>query len=391
MAEPRGQFFTTHPALQTAVLKCLDLPNRIDGWHALEPTAGKGDLVGLLKNQFPKLTIHAVEIDATMPPHQDASIWLQGDFLEVGLPRHSYQVIVTNPPFVKSQGGKNLYIRVLERCFHLLADCGSMVMIVPPSFFTATSAAALIKRMDAQGRFTHISRPKKETLFKGALIDVVVVGYTRNATPLRACRNIDRDITEVYQCTEGSLIFRPPDTRHVRIDAHFHIYVGLVTACDKAFKNQMGNITVMTGLASRARFIMATSPLDLQAIELLKPHKAELLARRIRKFDEANWYEWGALRNYRVMQEREGDECIFVRVRTRDQVIARVDKLGAFNHALIALVPHSGHRIDLKAVEACLNSQEFNAPLRNASGRFSVGQRSMGLCTFPAEYVKHHN
>lgn len=391
MVEPRGQFFTTHPVLQRAVLRCLDLPDRIDGWHALEPTAGKGDLVGLLKNEYPQLTIHAVEIDATMPAHQDASVWLEGDFLEVGLPRQTYQVIVTNPPFVKSQGGKNLYIRVLERCFSLLADRGSMVIIVPSSFFTATSSAALIERMDAEGRFTHISRPKKETLFKGALVDVVVAGYTRNVTPPRVCRNLDRDTTEAYQCTEGSLIFRPPVTKHVRIDAHFNIYVGLVTACDRVFKSPMGNITVMTGLASRARYIMAANLQDVTAIGLLKPHKEELMARRIRSFDESNWYEWGALRNYRVMQDRNGDDCIYVRVRTRDKVIARVDKLGAFNHALIALVPRSGHHIDLGSVEAFINSPEFNAPLRNASGRFSVGQRSMGLCTFPAEYVRQQS
>ena len=48
-------------------------------------------------------------------------------------------------------------------------------------------------------------------------------------------------------------------------------------------------------------------------------HKQELLDRKIRKFNEKNWFEWGALRNMKKINQCIGQNCIYVRCITRKE------------------------------------------------------------------------
>ena len=43
---------------------------------------------------------------------------------------------------------------------------------------------------------------------------------------------------------------------------------------------------------------------------------------QIKKFNEKNWFEWGAPRNIKVMDNSKDKDCIYVKNLTRDKVVA---------------------------------------------------------------------
>ena len=111
----------------------------------------------------------------------------------------------------------------------------------------------------------------------------------------------------------------------------------------------------------------------------LLDHKADLIERKIRKFNETNWFEWGALRNYAKVTDKMGEDCIYVKTLTRDVEVAFVDTVSYFGGGLIALIPKAdvAHTPDLLSkTVALLNSKEFRENYLY-SGRFKIGQRQM--------------
>ena len=382
-----GQFFTTHRDLQEAITGMCALGFAKDQ-VALEPSAGRGDLVGAFRAAFPSCKIHAVELDPTLGPHDSADLWIRGDFLHIPLPRETYNIIFANPPYVRGGHAKNLYIRILERCFSVLADNGELIAIVPPDFFTVTSAASLLKHMDAVGRFTHVFRPKREDLFENASVAVMVIRYERSTATPRRCWDTNLQTANAYSCVDGTICIAAPRPNHVRLDSVCTVHVGLVTGCDAVFKNEReGNVSLLTDLDQHENYILAQHSADPLIATHLLPYKERLKARRIRQFNATNWFEWGALRNRRLMEARAREKCVFVRVRTRDPIVAFEGQLEMFGHKLLAVLPKPGVQIDLAKLTNAMNSKMFQEPLRGPSGRFSVGQRLLGLQLIPAACV----
>jgi adenine-specific DNA-methyltransferase len=95
-----------------------------------------------------------------------------------------------------------------------------------------------------------------------------------------------RRFTEV----DGQLMFLRDDHR-VRFADVFAVKVGAVSGADHIFTHPKGNMefvcskTVDTGETRRMLYGIKHPHLD--------KHKAELLARRVKHFDESNWWQWG--------------------------------------------------------------------------------------------------
>ena len=68
-------------------------------------------------------------------------------------------------------------------------------------------------------------------------------------------------------------------------------------------------------------------------------NKKELIGRKIRKFNENNWFEWGAPRNIKIIEKNIGKKCIYIYNLTRNKTVAFVDKVGYFGGTLIMLKP----------------------------------------------------
>ena len=291
-----------------------------------------------------------------------------------------YKTIVGNPPYVRTTTG-NLYLDFIRRCHGLLEDGGELVFIVPSDFLKLTSAAPLLSHMMATGTFTHIFRPNDEKLFEHASIDVIVFRY---------CLDTQLDRTVLYNDelkrlveTDGIITFAPMDAPvgTEKIGDYFDVFVGMVSGCEGVFKNaEFGTMDVRNGNDGMDKYIMVDSfPTNDAALDVyLLEHKAKLIDRKIRRFNESNWFEWGALRNYTRVTDKLGEDCIYVRTLTRDVDVAFVEKVSYFGGGILALIPKAGasHNLDLTKVASFLNSPQFRENYVY-SGRFKIGQRQM--------------
>lgn len=60
------------------------------------------------------------------------------------------------------------------------------------------------------------------------------------------------------------------------------------------------------------------------------------MERKIRKFNDLNWFEWGALRN---IKNNLGKECIYLNTLTRKTNVSFLGKVNYFGGGLIILIP----------------------------------------------------
>ena len=84
--------------------------------------------------------------------------------------------------------------------------------------------------------------------------------------------------------------------------------------------------------------------------------KSDLINRRIRKFTEKNWYEWGA-KNYKKIKQNNGKNCIYVSNMTRASEICFQGKVQYFGGGLIIMVPEN--KINLHKLVDYMNSDLF--------------------------------
>jgi len=370
-----GQYFTTNTTLKTKLLEFILNDPRI----ILEPSIGRGDLVLFVKDKLPSVLFDMYEIDDTIVLldgiEKDDVVY--GDFLTQVVSR-KYMTIVGNPPFVRTKKG-NLYIDFIEKCFQMLDDSGELIFIVPSDFFKLTSATRLLNSMTNQGTFTHIFHPHDEKMFENATIDVLVFRYCKDVSLITNKVLYNGELLNVIN-SNGLITFDNTDmkNRGVLFQEHFDIYVGLVSGKESVFKNEeLGNISVLNGKDVTNRYIQIdTYPSDTEAVnEYLLQNKQELLNRGIRKFDERNWYQWGAPRNIHVMKTCFGQKCIYIYNLTRKPQIAFPETVQYFGGGLIMLKPKN-NQCDIDKCLAYINSGTFQNKFRY-SGRFKIGQRQL--------------
>jgi adenine-specific DNA-methyltransferase len=156
----------------------------------------------------------------------------------------------------------------------------------------------------------------------------------------------------------------------------FNVYVGLVSGKDEVYKVPFGNTEILVDEGDREKFIFSTKfPTENEKIDKhLMKHKDELLGRKIKKFNENNWFEWGAPRNIKTMEEHKGRPCIYVRNLTRNTIVAFKGTVTYFGGKLLCLIPRT--EIDLDNIVTYLNSDMFKNNYMYA-GRFKIGQRQL--------------
>lgn len=83
----------------------------------------------------------------------------------------------------------------------------------------------------------------------------------------------------------------------------------MVTGKEEVFKNNThGNIDVLNGKNTIDKYILLQSfpSEDDDVNEYMLSHKSSLISRKIKKFNDNNWFEWGALRNYETIKQNWG-------------------------------------------------------------------------------------
>jgi adenine-specific DNA-methyltransferase len=378
-----GQYFTTHTVLKQKVFEfILNSPTCI-----LEPSIGQGDLIQYIADRIPGITFDMYEIDPAIPLldgiRKDQVIY--GDFMQQTIAK-TYRTIIGNPPYVRTKKG-NLYIDFIEKCYRVLADGGELIFIVPSDFLKLTSASKLLNEMMTNGTFTHIFHPNNERMFENASVDVILFRYHKHiaSSSLRTVLYNGKPLHIIN--SEGLITFReeeePGGDSGVLFQEYFDIYVGLVSGKEDVYKHDvLGNIEVLNAENKIDRYIYIEKyPCENAQINAyLLLHKNALMERRIRKFNENNWFEWGAPRNIAAINSNLGRDCIYICTLTRTPNVAFLGKVRYFGGGLIMLIPKK--MCDLEKIVAYINSNPFK---RNFmfSGRFKIGHRQISNSHIP--------
>lgn len=235
------------------------------------------------------------------------------------------------------------------------------------------------------GSFTHFYHFDREDLFKNASIDVIIFRYQLNFFNNNVVY-YNNDLSTLKNC-DGMIIFIDINNETYKISEYFDVYVGLVSGADKVFKNeQYSNIEVLTGNNKREKYILIdnfpTSNDEFNSYFLSK--KDILISRKIRKFNDTNWYQWGALRNYDKIVANWDRECIYVHNLTRNEKIAFKGNVEFFGGNLLIMIPKTD--IDLNQCLDYLNSLDFKSNFMYA-GRFKIGQRQLANSYFKIPHL----
>jgi len=377
-----GQYFTKNTELKEKVLEfIINNPSII-----LEPSIGRGDLITHINEKYPSITFDMYEIDRKIKLLEkiDKKRVIFGDFMKQEIIKR-YKTIIGNPPYIRTKSG-NLYIDFTEKCYNLLDDNGELIFIVPSDFLKLTSASKLLNTMMLNGTFTHIFHPNNERMFENATIDIIVFRYCKN-------NSIEKQVlynNEFLYITNSNGLITFSETKTTNIimfQDYFDIYVGLVSGKEDVYKNEeYGNIEVINGENKLEKYIYIENyPCENDEInKYLLKHKKELIERGIRKFNDTNWFEWGAPRNISSIKSNIGKDCIYIYNLTRKENISFLGKVNYFGGGLIMLKPKKP--CNLQSIIYYLNSGTFKTNFM-FSGRFKIGHRQISNSYIPIEYL----
>ena len=384
-----GQYFTTHIELKKKVLEfILNEPTNI-----LEPCIGRGDLITFITDKLSSITFDMYEIDATIKLLDDIQEdkVIYADFMKQVIAK-TYKTIIGNPPYIRTKK-RNLYIDFTEKCYNLLEDDGELIFIVPADFLKLTSASKLLNKMMDNGTFTHIYHPHNEKMFDDASIDVLIFRYYKNR--LKVKQVLYNDKLLYITNSNGLITFGEENTiassgssgDSIMFQEYFNIYVGLVSGKEDVFKNEeLGNIEVLNGEDKVNIYIYINKyPCENEKVNThLLHHKKALLDRGIRKFDEYNWFEWGAPRNITTINNNIDKDCIYIYNLTRRPNVAFLGKVKYFGGGLIMLKPKK--ECNLNSIVSYMNSNKFKDNFM-FSGRFKIGHRQISNSYIPVAYL----
>lgn len=377
-----GQYFTTNKELKEKLFEfILNEPSNI-----LEPSIGQGDLITFITDKIPNITFDMYEIDEKIKllDNIEKDNVVYGDFMNQKIIK-KYKTIVGNPPYIRTKKG-NLYIDFTEKCYNLLDENGELIFIIPSDFFKLTSAAKLLNDMMINGTFTHIFHPHNEKMFANASIDVIIFRYFRNS--LIEKKILYNDKLLYITNNNGLITFCEEENNNCfMFQDYFDIYVGIVSGKEEVYKNEkLGNIEVLNGQDKVEKYIYIENyPCENDNInKCLLQNKQVLINRKIKKFTEKNWFEFGATRNINNVLKNLGRDCIYIYNLTRKSNVAFLGKVQYFGGGLLILIPKK--ECNLNNIISYMNSNTFKDNFM-FSGRFKIGHRSLSNSSIPNQYL----
>lgn len=384
-----GQVFTPSPIVDTMlglVRNCGEV---------LEPACGDGAFL----QHFPFAV--GIEIDARFAP-PGARVM---DFFDLPASER-FATIIGNPPYVRYQDipeatlrrigagildrRANLYLHFVEKCLRHLAPGGELIFITPRDFLKATSAVPLNRLLQAAGTITDFIELGDTRLFDGATPNCAIWRF--------ACGDFSRRTRYAAQSVAdglvgltslswesrhqiesgGHLLFTRGDYGPQLADIAF-VKVGAVSGADGIYASESyGNrnfVCSSTRSTGETRRMLWCEP-DQPPPAALLPHKERLLARRIRPFDENNWWQWG--RGY----FQSDLPRVYVNHKTRRPQPFFVHPCRHYDGAVLAVFPHDP-AVDTRRLAAALNEVDWDDLGFVCDGRFLFTQRSLEQTPLP--------
>ncbi len=370
----RGQVFTP-PAIVEAMLRLRRNRGRV-----LEPACGDG----AFSSRLPGCT--AIELDpAHCPPGA-----LNLDFFAYPASER-FDTVIGNPPYVKARdiqpgtrrlldsrllnGHANLYLYFIEKCVRHLAPGGELIFITPRDFLKATGAARLNAWLFDQGTITDFHELGDARVFDGVVPNCAIWRFEKG--------NLTRRLHDGRRMAlAGGQLLLTRGIYSVPLASVFSVKVGAVSGADGIFAHAgLGNAdfvcsrTAATGELRRMIFLEREGPIDY-----LLPFKERLLARRVTKFDESNWWKWG--RRHFVSDAPR----IYVNQKTRNPRPFFLDDCRNYDGSILALFPHR-RDAGLGGLRDMLNDVDWAELGFVCDGRFLFAQRSLEQALLPEAFA----
>lgn len=389
-----GQVFTP-PAVVRTMLALLR-----NGRRVLEPSCGDG----AFSRQLPGCV--ALELDARHAP-PGARIM---DFFSLPVSER-FDTVIGNPPYVRIQdvaettrvllpGGRldgraNLYLHFIDKCLDHLTESGELIFITPRDFLKATSAVALNRRLCALGSFTEVVELGDARVFDDAVPNCLIWRYEkgRREQTLRfaevgvgqrldaALANLQWEPRRLEE-SGGHLAFVRDEAGAVQLGKIAAVRVGGVSGADRIFtcdthgtRDFVCSETVRTGKTRRMIWQEETPH------PALVPHKQALLARRVRPFDDSNWWQWG--RGY----PQNDLPRVYVNGKTRQPRPFFTHPCTHYDGAVLALFPRA-QGVEADDLAAALNGVDWALVGFRCDGRFLFTQRSLSHALLPAGFAR---
>jgi adenine-specific DNA-methyltransferase len=373
-----GQVFTP-PAIVERMLALKRNKGRV-----LDPASGDG----AFSSRIPGCV--AIELDAAHCPAGALNI----DFFAYP-ESEQFATVIGNPPYVKARdilpetavrlgsslldGHANLYLHFIEKCVRHLAPGGELILITPRDFLKATGAGRLNTWLHDQGTITDFEDLGDAKIFAGAAPNCAIWRFEKGNTSHRL-----RDGRRMA-LSGGQLMF----TRGIYslpLASVFAVKVGAVSGADDIFSNEefanadfVCSKTAQTGVTRRMIYLDREGPLPY-----LEQFKERLLARRVTRFDESNWWKWG--RRHHVSTEPR----IYVNGRTRNPQPFFLHPCNNYDGSVLALFPHRTKikAADLARLTAMLNDVDWSELGFVCDGRFLFSQRSLEQALLPEAFAE---
>ena len=366
-----GQIFTPEPVVRAM------LALRRNSGRVLEPSCGDGAFLRHLPGAV------GLELDPDHCPPGAQAI----DFFAYP-EREQFDTIIGNPPYVRFQDippatqaliarGRygacldkraNLYLFFSDKCLRHLKPGGELIFITPRDFLKLSGAVRLNRWLLEQGSFTDVIELGDARVFDAAVPNCLIWRFecdarTRTlryaevsggATAARLAAELAAPRWQTRHQVEaaGHLMFTRGDFP-LRLSELAFVKVGAVSGADAIYADEVAGTrdfvcssTVLDGRTRRMIWCEADAP----APAALLPHRVRLQARRIRQFDDSNWWQWG--RGY-YQSERPR---IYVNGKTRAAQPFFIHPCPHYDGAVLAVFPHR-EKVNLAALCAALNAK----------------------------------
>ncbi len=379
-----GQVFTP-PSIVQLMLSLRRCSGRI-----LEPSCGDGAFSNLIPNCV------AIELDGTKAPRHA----LVMDFFDFPL-SEKFETIIGNPPYVRFQdiapetkqklslarfdARTNLYLFFIEKCVEHLTPAGELIFITPRDFLKATSSRKLNTWLFTQGTITDWIELGDKRIFNDYTPNCAIWRFEKgNFSRTTHFTNEDgTEETRTFSCANGQLLFLKADYT-VPFSEVFFVKVGAVSGDDEIFtSHDFGNYEFVCSTTAKdgktRRMIFNLKHPSLEAF------KSRLLSRRIKSFDESNWWTWGRL-HYQSSEKR-----LYVNCKTRNPRPFFLHPCNDYDGSVLAIFPKQ-QTADLNTLCTMLNDVDWRELGFMCDGRFLFSQRALEQCFLPdifREYAAH--
>jgi adenine-specific DNA-methyltransferase len=387
--ETLGQVFTLPPVVEAM------LGLRRNAGRVLEPSCGDGAFLSRLPGAV------GIELDPVHCPTGALNVNFFA-FPEA----EKFDTIIGNPPYVRFQdiaaetktllrldgfdGRSNLYLFFIAKCIRHLKPGGELIFITPRDFLKSTSALQLNRWLHEEGTITDYIELGDARVFAEAVPNCAIWRYelgnfsrvTRYAE-VGVGEHLEQALValaweqrEFVECA-GHLLF----TRGhypLRFSDLFFVKVGAVSGDDEVFtSDEHGNLEFVcsrTAQTGELRRMIYNQPHPY-----LEPFKARLLARRIRRFDESNWWQWG--RGYYLSDRPR----IYVNCKTRNRAPFFLHPCIHYDGAVLAIFPDDP-AADVRALCDALSAVDWEELGFVCDGRFLFSQRSLENAPLPESF-----